>query len=58
MTATQAIVDILGVSIERAETIQKIYDTTLDGSKWSDASFNQIIITANHVNKEIEKAVA
>ena len=58
MNATQAIVEVLGVSIEQAETIQKMHDTTFDGSKWSDASFNQIIITAIYVNKAIEKAVA
>lgn len=53
MTAIAAITDVLGYSADEVSRIMAACDTTLDGSKWSEASFNQVIITAQYVGKAV-----
>jgi len=53
MTATQVIVEVLGVSEARAIHLQQLIDTTLDGSNWNDASFWQIVQTARYAEKAV-----
>ena len=47
--AFNALHDVLGLSTEESLRIMELCDTTLDGSKWSDASYTQIIRTAQTV---------
>jgi hypothetical protein len=51
MTATQVIVEVLDVTEAKALEIQQLADTTFDGSKWNEATFTQIVRTAQYVNK-------
>ena len=51
--ATKAIIEVLGVTEEQALYIQEIHDTTFDGSKWDEASYRQVIITAMYVQKAV-----
>ena len=53
MTATAAITDVLGYSADEVSRIMAACDTTLDGSKWSEASFTQVIKTAEYVGKQV-----
>jgi hypothetical protein len=53
MTAVAAITDVLGYSADEVSRIMAACDTTLDGSKWSDASHSQIIKTAEYVGKQV-----
>lgn len=48
-TTLNALYNVLGLSTEDALRIMELCDTTLDGSKWSEASFTQIIRTAESV---------
>ena len=48
-TTLKALYDVLGLSTEEAQRIMQVCDTTLDGSKWSEASYSQIIRTAQAV---------
>ena len=52
-TATMTITDVLGYSADEVSRIMAACDTTLDGSKWSEASFSQIIKTAQYVGKAV-----
>ena len=52
-TVTMAIGDALGYSDDEVSRIMAACDTTLDGSKWSEASFSQIIKTAQYVGKAV-----
>ena len=47
--ALNALQDVLGLSTEESLRIMQLCDTTLDGSKWSEASFTQVIRTAQTV---------
>ena len=47
--ALNALQDVLGLSTEESLRIMQLCDTTLDGSKWSEASFTQVICTAQTV---------
>lgn len=51
--ATQVITKVLDVTESKALEIQELVDTTLDGSKWDEATYNQIILTAMHVLKAV-----
>jgi hypothetical protein len=51
--ATEAIIERLSCSEEQALMIQQLADTTLDGSKWDDASFAQVVRTAQYVWKAV-----
>ena len=53
MNATQTIVEVLDVTTEQANNVQRLCDSTLDGSKWDEASFRQIIMTAKYVLKAV-----
>ena len=44
-----ALHDVLGLSTEEAIRVMELCDTTLDGSKWLEASYNQVIRTAQSV---------
>jgi hypothetical protein len=44
-----ALHDVLGLSVEEAAQVMALCDTTLDGSKWSEASYSQVIRTAQTV---------
>ena len=44
-----ALHDTLGLNTEEALRIMQLCDTTLDGSKWSEASFSQVVRTAQSV---------
>jgi hypothetical protein len=44
-----ALHDVLGLSTEEAICVMELCDTTLDGSKWSEASYSQVIRTAQSV---------
>ena len=48
---TRALHDALGLSTEEALRIMEALDTTLDGSKWSEASYNQVVRTAQTLIK-------
>ena len=52
-TATMAITDVLGYSADEVSRIMAACDTTLDGSKWSEASYSQVILTATYVGKAV-----
>ena len=52
-TATATITDVLGYSADEVTRIIAGCDTTLDGSKWSEASYSQIIKTAEYVGKAV-----
>ena len=41
--------DVLGLSTEEAIKVMELCDTTLDGSKWSEATYSQVIRTAQSV---------
>ena len=45
----EALNDVLGLSTEEAIRITQLCDTTIDGSKWLEASYSQIIRTAQTV---------
>jgi hypothetical protein len=44
-----ALHDVLGLSTEEAIRVMELCDTTLDGSKWSEATYSQVIRTAQSV---------
>jgi hypothetical protein len=44
-----ALHDALGLSAEEAARVMALCDTTLDGSKWSEATYSQVIRTAQTV---------
>jgi hypothetical protein len=44
-----ALHDVLGLSREEAISVMELCDTTLDGSKWSNASYSQVIRTAQSI---------
>ena len=44
-----ALHDVLGLSTEEAIRVMELCETTLDGSKWSEASYSQVIRTAQTV---------
>lgn len=48
-----ALHDVLGLSVEQSMQIMQLCDTTLDGSKWDQASYSQVIRTAEHVLKVV-----
>jgi len=50
-TATRVLHDALGLSTEEAQSIMASLDTTLDGSKWAQASYTQIVRTAQTLMK-------
>jgi len=52
-TATATITDVLGYSADEVTRIIAVCDTTLDGSRWSEASYSQIIKTAEYVGKQV-----
>jgi hypothetical protein len=52
-TATATITDVLGYSADEVSRIIAACDTTLDGSKWSEASYSQLIKTAEYVGKQV-----
>ena len=51
MTTTTVLYDALGLSTEEALRVIASLDTTLDGSKWSEASYTQIVRTAQTLMK-------
>ena len=51
--ATEAIIQALTCSENEALKIQALADTTLDGSKWDEASFSQVVRTARYVWKAV-----
>ena len=53
ITAIMAIGDALGYSDDEISRIMAACDTTPDGSKWSEASHNQLILTAAYVGKAV-----
>ena len=44
-----ALHEVLGLSTDEALRVMELCDTTLDGSKWSEASYSQVIRTAQAV---------
>jgi hypothetical protein len=44
-----ALHDVLGLSTAEAIRVMELCDTTLDGSKWSEASYSEVIRTAQTV---------
>ena len=50
-TATRVLFDALGLSNDEALNLMAKIDTTLDGSKWSEASYTQIVRTAQTLMK-------
>jgi hypothetical protein len=58
MNATETMIEVLDVTEAQAIEVQNLMGTTYDGSKWDEASYRQIIITAQYVLKAIAKAAA
>jgi hypothetical protein len=50
-TAQRVLFDSLGLSTSDSERLMATLDTTLDGSKWSEASYTQIVRTAQTLLK-------
>jgi hypothetical protein len=50
-TATRVLYDVLGLSTDETVRLMSTLDTTLDGSKWSEASYTQIVRTAQTLIK-------
>jgi hypothetical protein len=50
-TATRVLYYALGLNNDEALRLIASLDTTLDGSKWSDASYTQIVRTAQTLMK-------
>jgi hypothetical protein len=48
-TVINALHDVLGLSTQEALRVMELCDTTLDGSKWAEASYSQVIRTAQSV---------
>ena len=48
-TAQRVLFDSLGLSTADSDRLMATLDTTLDGSKWSEASYSQVIRTAQTV---------
>jgi hypothetical protein len=44
-----ALHEVLGLSTDEALRVMELCDTTLDGSKWFEASYSQVIRTAQAV---------
>jgi hypothetical protein len=50
-TAQRVLFDSLGLSTSDSDRLMATLDTTLDGSKWSQASYTQIVRTAQTLLK-------
>jgi hypothetical protein len=50
-TAQRVLFDSLGLSSEESLRLMAQLDTTLDGSKWSEASYSQIVRTGQALMK-------
>jgi len=55
MTPAEVMVEYLDVTADRAVAIMQACDTTFTGTKWNEAAFRDIIMTAKTVNKAIDK---
>ena len=50
-TAQRVLFNSLGLSTSDSDRLMATLDTTLDGSKWADASYTQIVRTAQTLLK-------
>ena len=50
-TAQRVLFDSLGLSADESLRLMAQLDTTLDGSKWSEATYTQIVRTAQTLMK-------
>ena len=55
MTPAEVMFEYLDVTADRAIDIMQACETTFTGTKWDEAGFRDIIMTAKAVNKAIDK---